>query len=152
MQLSRLRTRLVSMWMWVRSLPLLSGLRIRCCHELWHRLAAAAPIVPSWEPPYAAGAAVKREKKKVKINEDGDERDQTSLELGWSTLGPREGKQHLQGHTPRLLFSRPFPILPAPHCVPHPTCLHLSGLLIAVEHTAPLIILLLPVGTLRPSG
>ena len=29
---------LVSMRLRVRSLPLLSGLRIRCCHELWYRL------------------------------------------------------------------------------------------------------------------
>ena len=33
----RVKTRLVSMRMRVRSLALLSGLRIRCCHELWHR-------------------------------------------------------------------------------------------------------------------
>ena len=38
---------------------------------LWSRPAAAAPIRPlAWEPPYAAGAGLKRqktEKKKVKI-------------------------------------------------------------------------------------
>jgi len=34
---------------------------------LWHRLAAVAPIRPlAWEPPYAAGAALKRPKKKKK--------------------------------------------------------------------------------------
>ena len=33
---------------------------------LWHRLAVAAPIRPlAWEPPYAAGAALKRQTKKV---------------------------------------------------------------------------------------
>ena len=68
------------MRMRVRSLILLSGLRIQCCHELqlghqcgsdpvllwpWSRLAAAAPIQPiTWEPPYATGAALKRPKKK----------------------------------------------------------------------------------------
>ena len=32
---------------------------------LWHRLAATAPIRPlAWEPPYAAGAALKRQKTK----------------------------------------------------------------------------------------
>ena len=32
---------------------------------LWHRLAAAAPILPlAWELPYAAGAAQKRKEKK----------------------------------------------------------------------------------------
>ena len=57
----------------VQSLPLLSGLTIRCCRELWcrlqtrlgsrvawlwRRLAATAPIRPlAWEPPYAVGAA-----------------------------------------------------------------------------------------------
>ena len=56
---------------------LFSGLRIRRCHELWCRLqmwlgsgvamavAAAAPIRPlAWKPPYAAGVALKRQKKK----------------------------------------------------------------------------------------
>ena len=34
---------------------------------LWCRLAATAPIGPlAWEPPYAAGAALKRQKKKKK--------------------------------------------------------------------------------------
>ena len=33
---------------------------------LWCRLAAAAPIGPlAWEPPYAAGTALKRPKKKI---------------------------------------------------------------------------------------
>ena len=54
-----------SMRMWVRSLVLLSVLRIQCCHELWCRLAAAAPIQPlACELPHAAGAALKRQKKK----------------------------------------------------------------------------------------
>ena len=35
--LSRLRIRLVSMRMQVQSLALLSGLKIRYCHELWCR-------------------------------------------------------------------------------------------------------------------
>ena len=59
----------------VWSLPFLSGLRIWHCHELWCRsqiwlwssvvwlwcrLAAVAPIQPTaWEPPYAAGVALK---------------------------------------------------------------------------------------------
>ena len=34
---------------------------------LWHRLAATAPIRPlAWEPPYAAGAALEKAKKKRK--------------------------------------------------------------------------------------
>ena len=34
---------------------------------LWHRLAATAPIGPlAWEPPYAAGTGLKRQKKKKK--------------------------------------------------------------------------------------
>jgi len=36
---------------------------------LWHRLAAVAPIGPlAWEPPYAAGVALKRQKDKKKKN------------------------------------------------------------------------------------
>ena len=35
---------------------------------LWHRLAAIASIRPlAWEPPYATGVALKRQKKKNKI-------------------------------------------------------------------------------------
>ena len=65
--------------LWVWSLALLSGLRILRCHELcvgcrhsldsvllwlWYRLAAVALIRPlAWEPPYAAAAALKRQKK-----------------------------------------------------------------------------------------
>ena len=34
---------------------------------LWHRPAAVVPIQPlAWEPPYAAGAALKRQKTKKK--------------------------------------------------------------------------------------
>ena len=66
------------MKMWVRSLASLRGLRIRHCvscgvsHRrswdavllhLWHRLAATAPIQPlAWEPLYAEGYALKRQK------------------------------------------------------------------------------------------
>ena len=36
---------------------------------LWHRQAASAPTGPlTWEPPYAIGAALKRQKKKEKKN------------------------------------------------------------------------------------
>ena len=61
------------------SIPGLSGLRIRCCHELWcgspcgsdltllglwRRPAATAPIRPlPWESPYAAGVALEKTKK-----------------------------------------------------------------------------------------
>ena len=48
----------------VRSLASLSGLRIQHCRELWCRPAAVALIRPlAWEPPYAAGVALKRQKK-----------------------------------------------------------------------------------------
>ena len=66
----------------VRSLVLLSGLRIgvaMSCGEghrhssdpelpwLWHRPAATAPTTPLvWEPPYAAGTALEKGKKKKK--------------------------------------------------------------------------------------
>ena len=76
MWLSGLQTQQVSMKTRVRSLALLSGLRIWHCCELWcrsqmrlgsgiavawHRLAAAAPIrLLAWELPDAAGAALKR--------------------------------------------------------------------------------------------
>ena len=64
----------------VQPLALLSGLKIQCCRELWcslktwldpellwlwQRPAATALIQPlDWEPPYATGAAIKRQKMK----------------------------------------------------------------------------------------
>ena len=69
-----------TMRLWVQSLASLSGLRIQSCGELWYRsqtrlgsqvavavarAAAVALIGPlAWEPPYAAGAALKSQKKK----------------------------------------------------------------------------------------
>ena len=66
--------------LWVQSLALLSGLRIWHCRELWCRLqtrlgscvAVAQPAVVAligllaWELPYAAGTALKSQKKKKK--------------------------------------------------------------------------------------
>ena len=46
--------------MWVQSAASLSWLRIQSCCELRCRLSATALIQPlAWEPPYAAGAALK---------------------------------------------------------------------------------------------
>ena len=51
----------------VLSLALLSGLRIRHCHELWCSPAATILIRPlAWEPPYATGAALEKMGKKIK--------------------------------------------------------------------------------------
>ena len=72
--------RLGTMRLWVGSLASLSGLRIRCCRELWCRSqtllgsciavalacgpAAIALIGPlAWEAPYAMGVALKRQDK-----------------------------------------------------------------------------------------
>ena len=70
------------MRLWVQSLASLSGLRIWCCRELWCRLqtwlnlvllwlwcrpAGPAPIRPlAREPPYAAGVALKKDKRQKK--------------------------------------------------------------------------------------
>ena len=69
------------MRMWVRSLAPLCGLSIQHCCEVQHRwqrwlgsdiavavvkAAATAPIRPlAWELPHAAGAALKKEKKRI---------------------------------------------------------------------------------------
>ena len=51
----------------VQSLALLNELRIWRCRELWCRLAVTAPTGSlAWEPPYATGAALKRQKTKTK--------------------------------------------------------------------------------------
>ena len=48
----------------VWSLASRSGLRIRCCCELWCRLAATTRIQPlAWELPYATGVTLKRKNK-----------------------------------------------------------------------------------------
>ena len=72
----------------LQSLASLSGLRSRCCRELWcrlqmwlrshvpcfcgsacSRLVATSPICPlGWEPPCATGAALKSKKKKVTLS------------------------------------------------------------------------------------
>ena len=79
----RKRIQLVTMKLQVRSLSLLSGLRIQHCRELWCRLqtrlgpciavavwrrsAAVSPIRPlAWKPLYAMGVVVKKAKKKKK--------------------------------------------------------------------------------------
>ena len=59
---------LESMRMWVQFLALLSGLEISHCCELWCRLAAVAPIrLLAWEILYAAGEALKRQRKKKEV-------------------------------------------------------------------------------------
>ena len=58
------------MRMWVGSLASLSGLRIQHCRELRHKsqtwlgfcIAVAGYSSLGWEPPYAADAALKRQK------------------------------------------------------------------------------------------
>ena len=53
------------MRIWVRSLALLSGLRIQHCHELRGRVVAVAlkrPLI--WELPHVSGAALKKRKEK----------------------------------------------------------------------------------------
>ena len=58
------RIRLETMRLQVRSLASLNGLWIQRCHELWRRPAATALIQAlAWEPPYAAGVALKRQNK-----------------------------------------------------------------------------------------
>ena len=65
--LSGLRTQLVSMRTWVRSLASLTGLRIWCCCKLWCMSAPGAPIQPlAWEPPYTLCVSLKKRKEKKK--------------------------------------------------------------------------------------
>ena len=56
-----------TMRLWVRYLALFSGSSIPRCRQLWCRLVATALIRPlALEPPYAASAALKGQKKKKK--------------------------------------------------------------------------------------
>ena len=69
------RIQLGTMRLQVQSLASLSGLRIWCCHVLWCRLAAVAPVRPlAWELPYAAGAA-RKEREREKEGERGREKE-----------------------------------------------------------------------------
>ena len=64
-----------TMKLWVQSLALLSGLKIQHFPELWRRsqtqlrsdisVALIGPL--AWEPPYAMGVALKRQKKNLHI-------------------------------------------------------------------------------------
>ena len=84
----------------IRSLASLSGLRIRRCRELWCRsrcgldlvllwlwcrLTAVALIAPlAWKPPYAAGAALKMQKrpKKKKKKKTGLKKKKRKFKIG----------------------------------------------------------------------
>ena len=53
---------------------------------LWCSPAATAPIQPlAWEPPYAAGAALKDKKTKTKQNKKNnrEKKHQSQISLGW---------------------------------------------------------------------
>ena len=61
------RIRLGTMRLWVQSLASLSGLGIQCCSELWCGPVATSLITPlAWEPPYAMGGAIEKEKRPKK--------------------------------------------------------------------------------------
>ena len=124
--LSGLRNRVVvSMRMWVRSLALLSGLRLRRCRELWCRLqtrlglgpallwlwcrsVATVPIRPlAWEPPCVVGAALE----KAKTNK------QTKKKK------PKKTKPKTQKKQKELLSpSTSSPIIESPIFHPSPVC------------------------------
>ena len=63
----------LAQWAKRSEVALSCGVGRRCCSDLawmwlwlWRRLVAAAPIRPLvWEPPYAAGVALKRQKEKL---------------------------------------------------------------------------------------
>ena len=113
----------------VWSLPLLSGLTIRRCRELWCRsqtrlgsrvavalagLVAIAPIRPlAWEPPYAAGEAqemAKRQKdKKKKQQKKG--KNKTCVKFSWVPVrDPEKGPSTFYLPIPIDLLSFRFPM------------------------------------------
>ena len=66
--LSGLRTQLVPMRMWVRSLAHHQWVKDPALLWLWCRTAAIAPIRPlAWEPPDATGAALEKKTKKKRL-------------------------------------------------------------------------------------
>ena len=119
--------------MQVRSLALLSSLRIWHCCELWCRMtwilccygcgvgrAAAALIRPLvWEPPYAVGVAQKSKKKKKRFDKSykalGTKPVFTSLECRpWVDMGTRTSMVTQMFSTPDLTsFLAPTPTTPA---------------------------------------
>ena len=113
----RKRIQLGTVRLRVRSLASLSGLRIRHCCELWcrsqmwlryallwlwHRLVAASPNRPlAWEPPYALGAALRRQKTKKKKKKKKDEQRKSSIRL-CNLLQPSEILSYLSLHPQHL--------------------------------------------------
>ena len=120
--------------MQIPSLASLSGLRIGHCRELWCRsrrgsdlallqlwcrAAAVALIGPlAWEPPYATGAALKRQKDKKKKKKKKKERKEKKKESGvgafWFHPGPLQAAPTRGRRPPRqprcylLVNSVPF--------------------------------------------
>ena len=73
---------------------------------LWHRLMATAPIRPlAWEPPYAVGAALRRQKNKNKINKII-----SWIQLLWKTVEQLLKKLKLKlPHDSAILFLGIYP-------------------------------------------
>ena len=102
--LSGWQIQLVSMRMQIQSLALLGGLRIQHYHEPWYRLAATAPIQPlAWEPPYAMGAVLKRQKTKQKQTKKKPDKHKKREKESMKPSGP-------------LMFSHFASVLLSPDC------------------------------------
>ena len=118
--------------LWIRSLPLLSGLRVHSAvncgvgHRhgsdpallwLWCGPVATAPIRPlAWEPPYAAGAALEKAKRPKKKNRT-EERKRHSPKI----MGLIVAEAGYQDIVPSLIYSKALVLSVMVH---HPQSLH----------------------------
>jgi len=109
--LNRLRTRLASKRMWVRSLVLLSGLRLQCCRELWCRsktqLGARVAVAvvqasscssdssPSLGTSICCGCGPKKGKKQNKTKLRTWRSDTTFIWLRWTDVFPKTKQSKL---------------------------------------------------------
>ena len=110
--------------------------RIWRCRELWCRPAATAPIRPlAWEPPCAAGVALKRPKKKILISSNPQILFSLTEKINYADLfrlGPRQGPLLPPGVVPHRFFY--IPVVPPFSGVP---CAGDSGSLLRRAPRAP---------------
>ena len=96
----------------VRSLASLTGLRIWHSCELWWRPAAAGLIRPlAWDPPYAVGVALKRQKKKKKKKKEitkveirTDKKSPQNQNCFWKTVKKQMEQKSIKSEYPEMRY------------------------------------------------
>ena len=96
---------------WGSSVAMSYGVGHRCSSDpkllwLWCRLAAVAPIQPlAWEPPYAVGAALKRQKTKKKKKQKTNKQKKPQTKTKQKTSGTQFLHFHQQYEQSKAFFA-----------------------------------------------